>query len=220
LCAAAALAASRCGGASGLPSEPELVRLQIACTTQAGVLACRAQATFDTRGHAATDPVDVTSGVSWITSDERVATVDHGHIFAVGPGAADIRATIPTRHGPEASAVSVLVKEGLPPQLAYTVEGELRDINSIEIAGASVTLIDGDGKSRAVTTGPSGGFRFFPVGAGYYRLNGEKSGFRANYTNLTIPGDKPLTLVLLREPDGDGSLATLTTLPLGDSKPR
>ena len=136
--------------------------------------------------------------------------MDQGHIFGVGPGTADIRVSMPTRHGPEIAAVSVLVKEGLPPQLAYTVEGELRDINSIAIPGASVTLIDGDGKSRAVITGPSGAFRFFPAAAGSYRLNGEKVGFRANYTNLNIPDDKPLTLVLLREAD-DGTRSTGTT---------
>jgi hypothetical protein len=83
------------------------------------------------------------------------------------------------------------------------------DVSSREIAGASVTLIDGDGKSRAVRTGPSGAFRFIGVAAGFYRLSGEKTGFRGNTTELTFPDDKPLTLVLLREPDaGGGPLAT------------
>ena len=188
--------------------EPELTALGIFCSPQPALLACKAVASFDSGGRFATDPVDVTRQASWTTSNEEVATVDHGLVQAVGPGNADIRVSMLSRRGSETSTVSVLVNGDYSPQLAYAVEGELRDTNSVSLSDGLVTLVDDQGNMRTAATRAVGAFRFFPVPAGHYRVAARKSGFRSNEKDLAVPYDRPVTLVLLREP----SQATPTDL--------
>jgi hypothetical protein len=107
------------------------------------------------------------------------------------------------------------VDEGHPTQLAYAVEGELRNANSEELDDVLVTLIDEHGNERAAATRAVGAFRFFPVAVGHHRVTGTKPSFRANATYVAVPNDRPVTLVRLREPTE--SMATTLRLPYSRS---
>jgi hypothetical protein len=124
-------------------------------------------------------------------------------VSAVHAGLANVRASISASNTTVATTSAILVEPGSPPQLAYTLRGELRDVNNTEIANSHVSLMGiGNGSSRVadVVTTSDGSFRFFPVPAGQYLLSAQKANYRPNQKMATVPSDRPTILVLLAEP--------------------
>lgn len=169
---------------------------QVVCTVEDATLACLAllqSVDAETR--------NVTREVEWISSNPDVALVQKGVVTGVAAGAAEIRARLSSRDEVPFSGVTVLVQRDHV-ELATSIEGALRDVNNVAVAGVVVTLVadDGTGSPTSVPSDANGEFRLFPVSAGRYRVIAEKPGFRASHAIVEVPTAHPVTLVLLAEP--------------------
>jgi hypothetical protein len=193
-------------GATDCASRPvnassENTLLHLACAPQGkSLLDCRALLSEEGVG---IDGHDVTLRASWSTSNLGIAAVNNGHVSAVGPGLATIRASVAAPSGPETATTAILVEPDGTMQLAYTLRGELRDFNNTGVTNARVSLtIVGRQEVRVedIVTTSDGSFRFFPVVAGQYQLQAEKPNYRPYQMLVSVPSDRPVTLVLLSEP--------------------
>ena len=122
--------------------------------------------------------------------------------LAPPPSAATLRA------GDEAVTASVLVvvgDDGAIPQVAYDLNGAVRDPSNSGITSVELTLSDDRGGNRIAITEQNGGlsegtFRFASVLSGQYRLRARKFGYRPVERVVNVPDTSPLTLVMLSEP--------------------
>jgi len=181
--------------------------LNVSCQGQDDGLNCRALEQVAASPADAREGVDVTDAVVWTTSNGMTAAVVRGHVTSMEePGSATITATL--RTGDETVTASVLVvvgDDGAVPQVAYDLNGAVRDASNTAMTNVELTLLDDRGGNRLATTGlnagPSEGtFRFAPVLSGQYRLRATKSGYRPVERVVNVPETSPLTLVMLSEP--------------------
>jgi hypothetical protein len=94
-----------------------------------------------------------TSGVSWVSDDPRVATVDaRGVVTAVKAGQSQIRATFDSVSGSTALQVTAV---------AVRVSGKVHEsapTEDVGVAGATVTAVGADGAGVSAVTDASGAF--------------------------------------------------------------
>jgi hypothetical protein len=111
-------------------------------------------------------------------------------------------ASIPGSSPAVSASVKVVVdRPGGLPQVAYEVEGAVRDSSNRGVADVDVTLARED-ETQAVATARSvdGLFRLPAVAGGRYQLRAMRAGYRVAEKRITIPDPLPLTLVMLPEP--------------------
>lgn len=108
---------------------------------------------------------------------------------------------------PEATAVVQIAvnEETGVPQVAYDVEGAVRDLTNMGLANVEVTLTDERGRTQTTKTREAkgvadGAFRFSPLLAGTYHLKARRPDYRPAEKTVTIPDPAPLTLVMINEP--------------------
>lgn len=179
--------------------------LKVSCEGQ-DALNCRALEQVAGSPVDAREGVDVTDAVVWTTSNARTAAVVRGHVTSMEPGSATIAAIL--HAGDETVTASVLLvvgDDGAIPQVAYDLNGAVRDVSNSGITNVELTLSDGRGGDRVAITGQNGGlsegaFSFAPVLSGQYRLRARKSGYRPVERVVNVPDTSPLTLVMLSEP--------------------
>jgi len=144
----------------------------------------------------------MTDAVAWSTSNVETADIVRGRVTAKQPGTATIVASV--RSGDETVSSSVLVVvngEGTRPQIAYDLNGVVRELSNDGLTNVELTLVDNQDHARSmVTSGVDGAFRFVPLLTGQYRLRATKQGYRPAERLVNVPDATPLTLVLLSEP--------------------
>ena len=149
------------------------------------------------------------------TSNGSAAAVDSGRVTSTGDGSADIGAAIPGRPDVHGSSITVLSRRGQVPEVGYALEGERRDATNAAVTGATVTLmVDSELiEPTQITRGADGSFRFAPVASGHYQMRADKAGFRSARLEVDVPNNRPVTLVLLPEPQesSDVSRARVAT---------
>ena len=187
--------------------ETSIPVLNVSCEGLNDTLNCRALEHVVASAVDSRENVDVTDTVVWTTSNASAARVVRGQVTSMDePGSATVTATL--RAGDETVTASVLVvvgDDGGGPQVAYDLNGAVRDVSNTAIPNAELTLSDGHGGNRIAVTEQSGGlsegtFRFSPVLSGTYRLLATKSGYRPVEKVVNVPDRSPLTLVMLPEP--------------------
>jgi hypothetical protein len=181
--------------------------LNVSCEGLNDALNCRALEQVVAAAVDSRENVDVTDAVVWTTSNASAARVVRGQVTSMDePGSATVTASL--RAGDETVTASVLVvvgDDGGGPQVAYDLNGAVRDVSNTAIPNVELTLLDDRSGNRIATTGLNGGpsegtFRFSPVLSGTYRLLATKSGYRPVEKVVNVPDRSPLTLVMLPEP--------------------
>jgi hypothetical protein len=137
----------------------------------------------------------VSNGVTWVSDDPRVASVDpRGVVTALSTGQSLIRATFnsvsgttPVRVTAAPRAVSGKVHESLPTE-------------TVVVAGAIVTAVGADGATGSAVTDASGAFTLRLV-PGIAQVTVAASGYETNTTSVDVSsGDLSLALApVLRE---------------------
>jgi Carboxypeptidase regulatory-like domain/Putative zinc-finger len=75
------------------------------------------------------------------------------------------------------------------------VSGRITDQSGAVVAGATVTLRDGNGKTRQTTTGTDGSFHLTELPAGQYEVTATASGFKTSKQSIEL---KPSELAMLQ----------------------
>jgi Carboxypeptidase regulatory-like domain/Putative zinc-finger len=75
------------------------------------------------------------------------------------------------------------------------VSGRITDQSGAVVAGATVTLRDGNGKTRQTTTGTDGSFHLTELPAGQYEMTATASGFKTSKQSIEL---KPSELAMLQ----------------------
>jgi hypothetical protein len=123
---------------------------------------------------------------------------------------ATITARLATTDRNGTANVTVIVdKAAAAPQVAYEIEGAVRDSSNSGVARVEVTLIDPLGHEQRVMTTPGldGLFRFAPVRSGRYLVRASRSDYRAIEREISVPDPRPLTLVLLANPEREVTMS-------------
>lgn len=198
-------AASGLIGCTAPPSAtapPSQVVLNLSCEAAEAALVCGAS-TSPTAASETPGPVDVTPEVKWSSSDERIASVRSGRVVGRTAGTVTITATLSAAAARGQASILVIVADAaLSPQVAYEIEGAVRDSLNSGIADVDVTLLDDHGRQQRVKTARTldGLFRFAPVVAGHYQIRAFRHDYRPAEREITVPDSRPLTLMLLADP--------------------
>ena len=189
-------------GAISPPPTPQVSSVSLTCAPKAGDLNCRALASRAGE-QVQSEPADVTGWAVWSSSDDRLASVERGRVTGVTAGVVSIAASIPGSSPAISASVKVVVdRPGGVPQVAYEVEGAVRDSSNRGVADVDVTLAREDDEAQTVAAAKSvdGLFRLPAVAGGRYQLRAVRAGYRVAEKSITIPDPLPLTLVMLPEP--------------------
>lgn len=187
-------------------AKASIAVLKVSCDVRDDELDCRALGQVAGSPFDPSEDVDVTDTVTWTTSNARTADVVRGQVTSKEPGSATIAATLRSGDETVTSAVLVVVgDDGARPQVAYDLNGVVRDTSNTAVTDVELTLADGRGGTRVAVTAqnsghPDGTFRFVPVLRGQYRLRATKPGYRPVERVVSVPDTAPLTLVMLSEP--------------------
>jgi Carboxypeptidase regulatory-like domain/Bacterial Ig-like domain (group 2) len=203
---ALALTTVACGAPPVNRSAPTTVPVRLACDASKNALVCK---TLSPAASESTEPADLGTVVEWSSSDDRVASVHNGRVAGRLIGTATITARLATtdRNGSASTIVVVQERDGAP-QIAYEIEGAVRDSSNSGVARVEVTLVDPRGRMQPVktTSGLDELFHFAPVPCGSYLVRASRSDYRAIERDITVPDARPLTLVLLADPTRDATM--------------
>jgi hypothetical protein len=209
-CASLTLAAAATLGAcnTSVPAQGKvaaIAALNVSCEPHGDALNCRAVGHFADDRVEAPRETDMTDVVAWATSNVKIANVVRGRVTANEPGTATIVASVRSGDETESSSVLVVVDgERTCPQVAYDLNGVVRDLSNNGIPSVELTLVDDRGHVRTmITREADGAFQFTPLLSGRYRLRAAREGYRPVERLVDVPDATPLTLVLLFEPRSD-----------------
>jgi len=132
---------------SKTPDQPAPL-LSLSCMPQERLLVCRALARSVNDASDTVAPEDVTNVVAWSASDDGTAVVQGGRVRGRGPGLTSVTATMANSDRSISASVLVAVdRADAPPQLAYAIEGFVRDLANTGLSAAQVALIDQHGRA-------------------------------------------------------------------------
>jgi len=153
---------------------------------------------------------DVTTSSTWVSSDTSVATISPaGMLSIVSNGAVDVRADY---QGTAASLRLVLTRPP-DPRTHFALSGVAHEVSpgTLVLGSVRIAITTGPDAGMAVTTDPSGQFRFASVSATRVSLEATRDGFQLwRMTNLMIDSDKRIEVVMYPTPPANAAGETAT----------
>jgi hypothetical protein len=134
---------------------------------------------------------DVTSKVTWTSSNEAAAAVRGSELVLVGAGASEIRASIE-----QVSASAPVSVEPRPPG-RFTLSGIISDnVSRKPLASATVLVVDGPDAGHTTSTDEGGFYSLPALLQGSFTIRVSRGGYEAAETVATLSGDLHIDLGL------------------------